>query len=88
MPDLIRPVMPDLIRHPPSLSSAPTGRWTPDQVRGDGSVSDSPISSATSSKLPAERPITVVERVALRAGANPHNEAYLKVKRARSGHQL
>jgi GTP cyclohydrolase II len=32
--------------------------------------------------------IAVVERVALRAGANPHNEAYLKVKRARSGHQL
>ena len=30
----------------------------------------------------------VAERVALRAGANPHNETYLAAKRDRSGHQL
>ncbi len=29
-------VMPDLIRHPPSLHPRREGRWTPDQVRGDG----------------------------------------------------
>jgi len=29
--------MPDLIRHPPSLDLRRCkGRWTPDQVRGDG----------------------------------------------------
>ncbi|HEX8365655.1 MAG TPA: GTP cyclohydrolase II [Allosphingosinicella sp.] len=32
--------------------------------------------------------IAVAERVPLRAGANPHNEAYLATKRLRSGHQL
>ena len=32
--------------------------------------------------------IAVIERMPLRAGANPHNEAYLGVKRLRSGHQL
>ena len=32
--------------------------------------------------------IAVVERVPLKAGANPHNEGYLSVKRLRSGHQL
>jgi rSAM/selenodomain-associated transferase 1 len=29
-------VMPDLIRHPPSLVQQREERWTPDQVRGDG----------------------------------------------------
>ena len=37
--------------------------------------------------LEAER-IAVVERVPLKSGANPHNEAYLETKRLRSGHQL
>ena len=32
--------------------------------------------------------IRVVEQVALRAGANPHNQGYLDTKRARSGHLL
>jgi GTP cyclohydrolase II len=32
--------------------------------------------------------IEVVERVPLKAGANPHNEPYLATKRLRSGHQL
>lgn len=32
--------------------------------------------------------IEVIERVPLRAGANPHNESYLAAKRDRSGHQL
>jgi GTP cyclohydrolase II len=32
--------------------------------------------------------IKVSERVPLRAGANPHNQAYLDTKRRRSGHQL
>jgi GTP cyclohydrolase II len=32
--------------------------------------------------------ITVVERFALKAGLNPHNEGYLATKRVRSGHQL
>jgi GTP cyclohydrolase II len=32
--------------------------------------------------------IEVAERVPLRSGLNPHNEAYLKTKRIRSGHQL
>jgi len=32
--------------------------------------------------------ITVLERVPLKAGANPHNQAYLDTKRDRSGHQL
>jgi len=32
--------------------------------------------------------IRVSERVPLRTGANPHNEAYLATKRDRSGHQL
>jgi GTP cyclohydrolase II len=32
--------------------------------------------------------IAVVEQVALRSGANPHNEAYLATKRLKSGHQL
>ena len=32
--------------------------------------------------------IRVAERVALQAGGNPHNQAYLDTKRLRSGHQL
>jgi GTP cyclohydrolase II len=32
--------------------------------------------------------IAVTERVPLRAGDNPHNQAYLAAKRNRSGHQL
>ena len=32
--------------------------------------------------------IGVVERVPLKTGANPHNQAYLDTKRLRSGHQL
>ena len=32
--------------------------------------------------------IAVVERVPLKAGANPHNEGYLSAKRLRSGHHL
>ena len=32
--------------------------------------------------------IAIVERVPLRSGENPHNEAYLATKRLRSGHQL
>ena len=32
--------------------------------------------------------IEVVERVPLRAGEGPHNQAYLATKRDRSGHQL
>jgi GTP cyclohydrolase II len=36
----------------------------------------------------AESNIEVVERVPLKAGANPHNHAYLATKRDRSGHQL
>lgn len=32
--------------------------------------------------------IAVVERVPLKSGANPHNQAYLDAKRLRSGHQL
>ena len=32
--------------------------------------------------------IAVAERVPLRTGANPHNQAYLATKRDRSGHQL
>jgi GTP cyclohydrolase II len=32
--------------------------------------------------------IEVTERVPLRSGANPHNQAYLDAKRDRSGHQL
>jgi GTP cyclohydrolase II len=32
--------------------------------------------------------IRVAERVALQTGGNPHNQAYLDTKRARSGHQL
>ena len=32
--------------------------------------------------------IAVVERVPLKAGANPHNQGYLNVKRLRSGHEL
>lgn len=32
--------------------------------------------------------IRVAERVPLRTGANPHNQAYLDAKRLRSGHQL
>lgn len=32
--------------------------------------------------------ITVIERVPLKAGENPHNAAYLATKKARSGHEL
>jgi len=32
--------------------------------------------------------INVIERVPLRTGSNPHNQAYLTTKRDRSGHQL
>jgi GTP cyclohydrolase II len=32
--------------------------------------------------------ISVIEQVPLKAGENPHNEAYLATKRARSGHRL
>ncbi|HEX8193241.1 MAG TPA: GTP cyclohydrolase II [Allosphingosinicella sp.] len=32
--------------------------------------------------------VEVTERVPLKSGLNPHNEAYLKTKRLRSGHQL
>ncbi|MEA3050563.1 MAG: hypothetical protein QOG84_2399 [Sphingomonadales bacterium] len=31
----MKPVMPDLIRHPPALRYVGLRRWTPDQVRGD-----------------------------------------------------
>ena len=36
----------------------------------------------------AEAGIEVAEQVPLKAGANPHNRAYLDTKRDRSGHQL
>ena len=32
--------------------------------------------------------IAVSERVPLKRGANPHNEAYLHTKKRRSGHEL
>ena len=32
--------------------------------------------------------IRIAERIPLRSGTNPHNQAYLDAKRRRSGHQL